>query len=68
MNSALFLASSFFAMGGYGLYIWPSYGLALLLFIGLTFWAYRHLRCAKALLEYIQSVQIHPTKEQSHDT
>jgi len=26
-------AAEFFAMGGYGLYVWGSYGLALLVFV-----------------------------------
>jgi heme exporter protein CcmD len=42
--------SAFFAMGGYGAYVWPAYGISLVslaVAIGLTLRSYRR---AKALL------------------
>lgn len=44
--------SSFFAMGGYGAFIWPTYGLALLTMAGLIVWTMRrHARAAKLVAE-----------------
>lgn len=36
----------FFAMGGHGLYIWGSYGVAALLMIGEAVWVWRRHRKA----------------------
>jgi len=47
--------SEFFAMGGYGLYVWGSYGVALLLMVGEPLLA-RH-RFRKALSQVGQSVE-----------
>lgn len=33
----------FFAMGGYALYIWPAYGIAAGIIIGLFVWSWRSL-------------------------
>ena len=41
-------ASEFFAMGGYGLFVWGSYGLALLLMIAEPWLAARRHRLARA--------------------
>ena len=42
---ALAQLKHFFAMGGYAAYVWPSYGLALLILGGNAWWS-RHLRRA----------------------
>jgi heme exporter protein D len=34
---------SFFAMGGYGAYVWPAYGLTVLAFAGMLGWTLRTL-------------------------
>jgi heme exporter protein D len=41
-----------FAMGGYGAFIWPTYGLATLTLLGLLVWTIRrHARAAKLVAE-----------------
>ncbi|MDQ2777983.1 MAG: heme exporter protein CcmD [Pseudomonadota bacterium] len=42
-------AADFFAMGGYGLYVWGSYGLTLVLMLGEPWLAAR--RTQRALLD-----------------
>ena len=36
--------STFFAMGGYGAYVWPAYGLTAVAFIGVLIWTFTGLR------------------------
>ncbi len=49
-------ATEFFQMGGYGLYVWGSYGAALLFFGLETLWAKRrHARALEALQEETES-------------
>ena len=46
--------SAFFAMGGYGAYIWPAYGVSLLLLgaaVVMTWRAYARARAQLAALE-----------------
>jgi heme exporter protein D len=43
--------SEFFAMGGYAAYIWPSYGVAAGLLIGLWIASVRSLRAREQELE-----------------
>jgi heme exporter protein D len=40
-------AAEFFAMGGYGLYVWSSYGVAALVILGLILWSHWGLRSAE---------------------
>lgn len=47
-------AALFFHMGGYGAYIWPSYALAVLVFIMLTCWAHNQFRNAQRALKRLQ--------------
>ena len=47
--------SAYFAMGGYGAYIWPSYALALLLLVGVFVLAARRLAAAQDGLAEIEN-------------
>ena len=39
--------STFFAMGGYGAYVWPAYGLTALAFIGMLSWTVATLKARR---------------------
>jgi heme exporter protein D len=44
--------SGFFAMGGYAAFIWPTYGLAAFVMLGLIGWTMRrHARAAKLVAD-----------------
>ena len=52
------LISEFLHMGGYGAYIWPAYGISILVLIGMvafTLRAYRKERAALSVLEQDKS-------------
>jgi heme exporter protein D len=38
---------TFFAMGGYGAYVWPAYGLTALAFIGMLGWTWASLKARR---------------------
>lgn len=40
---------TFFAMGGYGAYVWPAYGLTAATFVGILAWSLRTLRARRRL-------------------
>lgn len=42
--------SEFFAMGGYGVFIWPCYGLSALLIIGLASHRYKRVKKLRRLM------------------
>ena len=46
--------SEFFAMGGYAAFIWPAYGLAVVLLAGLWLVSVRALKSREAELEQIE--------------
>lgn len=48
-------ASSWLAMGGYGFYIWTSYGVAAVLLLGLLIASLRGLRRIEAEVEAAES-------------
>ncbi len=39
--------STFFAMGGYGAYVWPAYGLMALAFAGMLVWTMATLKARR---------------------
>jgi heme exporter protein D len=45
----------YFAMGGYAGFIWPSYGLALLLLIGMAVAAFRRMRAAEIAIRQAEA-------------
>ena len=44
-------AASYFAMGGYGEYIWPAYAVAALVLAGFALSSWRRLKAAERALE-----------------
>lgn len=46
--------STFWDMGGYAAYVWPAYGLAVALFIGLAASSWRQVKQAEAKLSALQ--------------
>ena len=45
---------TFFAMGGYAVYVWPAYAAALVMLGGLTAWSFAGYRRAQRELERLQ--------------
>jgi heme exporter protein D len=45
---------AYFAMGGYGVFVWPAYGVALTVLGGLALWSWRRRRQAVLALERLQ--------------
>jgi heme exporter protein D len=43
--------TQYFAMGGYAAFIWPSYGLALILLVGMVVAAFLRMRAAETAIE-----------------
>jgi len=52
----------FFAMGGYGAYIWPAYGLTAFAFIGMLAWTLAVLRARRREEKALAAV-IRPRRE-----
>ncbi len=48
--------NAFFDMGGYALYVWPAYGLALIIMIGLIAVTLGNLRAREAELKTLQEL------------
>ena len=46
--------SSYFAMGGYAAFVWPTYGIALIVLGGLSWHSWRRHRVSAAVLERLQ--------------
>jgi heme exporter protein D len=47
--------NGFFAMGGYGAFIWPAYGAAALLMAGLLILSWKSMRLREALVESLRA-------------
>jgi heme exporter protein D len=47
--------SSLVHLDGYGAYVWPAYGVAALVLIGLLWWTMRGLRANERLLARLQT-------------
>lgn len=61
-------AADFFAMGGYGVYVWGSYGLTLVLMVAEPCLAARRRRVAlQAALDASQALARKPEKREVHD-
>lgn len=56
-------ASSWLAMGGYGFYIWTSYGVAAVLLLGLLVASLRGLRRIEAAVEAAESRALRRTRK-----
>ena len=46
--------SEFLAMGGYAAYVWPAYGLAAIILVGLLVASLRGLRAREAELDAVE--------------
>ncbi|WP_448203604.1 heme exporter protein CcmD [Azospirillum sp. sgz302134] len=46
--------ADFFAMGGYAAYVWPAYGLAALVMVGLLVATWKALRSAETTLKALE--------------
>jgi heme exporter protein D len=44
----------YLAMGGYAVFVWPAYGVALAVLGGLALWSWRRHRRAARVLERLQ--------------
>jgi heme exporter protein D len=49
--------AKFFEMGGYALYVWPAFGVAALVMIGMLVASLRTLRTREALLRRLEAVE-----------
>ncbi len=47
--------STFFSMGGYAAFVWPAFGAALVVLVGLLITSLRTLRANQAALEALQA-------------
>jgi heme exporter protein D len=45
----------FLAMGGYAVFVWPSYALSVIVLAALTAWALREHASARAMLERLEN-------------
>lgn len=54
--------NEFLAMGGYGAFIWPTYGIAAVLLIGLLALSMRNMRQREALAESLRRDRHHEQK------
>jgi heme exporter protein D len=51
---AMSQVAAFLAMGGYGLYVWPAYGVAVAALGGLTLLSWRRYRASEKALAAVQ--------------
>jgi heme exporter protein D len=56
--------AEFFSMGGYGLYVWGSYGMTALLMVAEVIWVIRRRR---ALMQRLSVLTRVPAREQVSD-
>lgn len=49
--------SEFFSMGGYAAYVWGSYGLALIVLVGLLVASMRYLRSTETMLKALEQAR-----------
>ena len=51
---ALHTLGTYFAMGGYAVYVWPAYGVAVTVLSGLALYCWRRYRQSMRTLEDLQ--------------
>lgn len=54
--------SEFFAMGGYAVYVWPSYAVAFGVMAGLLAWAWWSARHGEAEVERLRAAGLDPRR------
>jgi heme exporter protein D len=47
----------FFRMGGYAAYVWPAFGVTVILMVGLFSWSRISLKAAQRTLDLLQSTR-----------
>jgi heme exporter protein D len=47
--------TQFFAMGGYAVFVWPSYALSVFALVGLSVWALREHAATRATLKRMET-------------
>lgn len=60
--------SEFFAMGGYAVFIWPSYAVAFGVMAGLVSWAWFSARHGEAEVERLRAAGLDPRRRAADDT
>ena len=55
-------ATHFLTMGGYARYVWPAYGLAVLVLGGMALWAWRQYR--RQQRQWAAEAQMRPRRRQ----
>ena len=48
--------AEFFAMGGYGIYVWPSFVIVTVVMVGLAFQSWFDLRTQKKLIAELEAI------------
>jgi heme exporter protein D len=57
MENALPMLDGFFAMGGYATFVWPAYGIAMLVLAGFALSSWRRLKAAERALARLGGAQ-----------
>lgn len=58
----------FFSMGGYGAYVWPSYGLSAVLLVGLLVASVRSLKSTEAEFQRLKAATAPQKQKQKTET
>ena len=59
--------SDFFAMGGYGAFVWPSYAVAFGVMAAMVIWAWSTARRGEAEVERLRSAGVDPRRRQGSE-
>jgi len=58
--------SEFFSMGGYGAYVWPSYGMAALVMVVLLITSLRNLKSTETTFQRLKA-EVGPAKANNNE-
>lgn len=56
-NKTMDTVEEFFRMGGYAAYVWPAFGVTVILMVGLFSWSRISLKAAQRTLDLLQSTR-----------
>lgn len=56
-NETMDTVEEFFRMGGYAAYVWPAFGVTVILMVGLFSWSRISLKAAQRTLDLLQSTR-----------
>ena len=62
------MMQEFFSMGGYGVYVWPSYGLSAVLLIAILVVSVRSLKSTEAEFERLKAATAPQEQKQKTET